>query len=318
VTAWRVRRFDEHDYAAYARIASIAEGEIIDPTAARAADALWDHARYDRLRVVAVDEEDAPLGYGEIRHEPTRFDPRRYFVRLGIDTGSRRRGIGAAIWERLAIELATRRAEIACLWAGDMTACHAFVTKRGFAEVVRLYSQVLAVASAPLPTPAIAEELAAAGIRITSLAALREERGDEVLDAAWDLHSACRLEHTALGRATPRPFADWLADNVDHERAAADGYLIALAGTRLVGCTTVGREGDDTLRIGLTGVLPGYRRRGIARSLKLRLHAWARSSGIREIHTTVTSANPAMLGLNDALGYAIVGSVGGYELRLGR
>ena len=75
-------------------------------------------------------------------------------------------------------------------------------------------------------------------------------------------------------------------------------------------------SGTDTLRIALTGVLPAYRRRGIARALKLRLHAWARSTGVREIHTTVTSANPAMLALNDALGYAIVGSVGGYELRL--
>jgi GNAT superfamily N-acetyltransferase len=80
----------------------------------------------------------------------------------------------------------------------------------------------------------------------------------------------------------------------------------------------VRRDGEDTLRIGITGVLPAYRRRGIGRMLKLRVHGWARTHGFREIHTTATRAETAMLALNDALGYPIVGSWGGYELRLGR
>ena len=159
----------------------------------------------------------------------------------------------------------------------------------------------------------------AAAKSLLSAAAVRERAhrmlalGDRLPNFRVDLS---RLDHTALGRATPRPFADWMIDNVDGPNAAPDAYFIALDGARLVGCTSVTREGDDTVRIALTGVLPAYRRRGIARALKLRLHAWARSAGIREIHTTVTSLNPAMLALNDALGYPIVGSAGGYELRL--
>jgi len=46
------------------------------------------------------------------------------------------------------------------------------------------------------------------------------------------------------------------------------------------------------------------------------VHAWARAHGVSEIHTTTTNADPAMLALNDALGYPIVASWGGYELRL--
>jgi len=71
---------------------------------------------------------------------------------------------------------------------------------------------------------------------------------------------------------------------------------------------------DEVLRILITGVLPEYRRRGIARVLKLRVHAWARAHGYREIHTS--TANAAAVALNISLGYAIVGSWGGYELRL--
>jgi len=49
VTAWRVRPFTDADYTAYARIASIADGERIDASTARAADARWDRERYDRV-----------------------------------------------------------------------------------------------------------------------------------------------------------------------------------------------------------------------------------------------------------------------------
>jgi GNAT superfamily N-acetyltransferase len=318
VTGWRVRRFAEQDYTAYARIASIAEGRHLDAASARAADASWDLARYDRLRVVAVDEEDAAVGYGEIHHEPSRYDPRRYFLRLGVDTERRRRGIGAALWDRVAIELTARSAAVVGLWAGDAMACQSFIGKRGFAEVVRAYVQVLAVASAPLPTPAIEERVAAAGIRITTLAALRSARGDEVLEAAWDLYAACRLDQPTLGRVTAQPLADWLAYNVADDDALPEAAFIALEGPRLVGVSSARRDGEDRLRIAVTGVLPAYRRRGIGRLLKLRVHAWARANGFAEIHTSTTKPNVGMVALNDALGYAIVGSWGGYELNLRR
>jgi GNAT superfamily N-acetyltransferase len=317
VTAWRVRRFADPDYTAYARIASIAEGERIDGPAARAADAQWDQARYDRLRVVAVDEEDAPLGYGEIHHEPSRYDPRRYFLRLGVDSAWRRRGVGAALWERLAIELAARSAEVVGLWVGDATAGQAFITRRGFVEVTRAYAQVLAVASAPLPTRALDERVASTGVRVTTLAALRDALGDAALEPTWDLHSACELDRGGLGRATPQPLPEWVADHVTGEAALPDAYFVALDGARYVGVSSVRRAAPDTLRSWITGVLPAYRRRGIGRLLKLRVHAWALAHGFREIHTNTTRADPAMLALNDTLGYPIVASWGGYELRLG-
>jgi len=71
---------------------------------------------------------------------------------------------------------------------------------------------------------------------------------------------------------------------------------------------------EDVLRVLITGVLPEYRRRGIGRLLKLRVHEWARTHGYREIHTS--TANAAVVALNTALGYAIVGSWGGYELAM--
>ena len=82
--------------------------------------------------------------------------------------------------------------------------------------------------------------------------------------------------------------------------ALPEGHFVALEGARYVGVCSLRRETDDTLRIGLTGVLPAYRRRGIGRLLKLRAHAWARAHGFREIHTTTTNTNAASAGQGKA------------------
>jgi len=113
----RVRLFADRDYTAFVRIMRLAEQRDISVLGAREQDGRWDHSRYEQVRVVAVDEEDAPLGYGEIHHEPSRFDPRRYFLRLAVDPRLRRQGIGAVIWTQLRAELDERSARIVCLGA---------------------------------------------------------------------------------------------------------------------------------------------------------------------------------------------------------
>ena len=310
----RVRLFADRDYPAFVRIRRLAEQRDISVALAREQDGRWDHSRYEQVRVVAVDEEDAPLGYGEIHHEPSRFDPRRYFLRLAVDPRLRRRGIGAAIWVQLRAELDERSAKIACLWSDDGTACREFIVRRGFIEVVRSYEQVVALATAPLPI-AVAEEAARArGIRIEPLPELIAREGDDSLRRVHELYTASRVDQPTLGTVTARPFEDWRREVFDELGGLPDAYFIASDNERLVGCSAVHASSEDVLRILITGVLPEYRRRGIARVLKLRVHGWARAHGYREIHTS--TANVAVVALNTSLGYAIVGSWGGYELAI--
>ena len=266
------------------------------------------------MRVVAVDEEDAPLGYGEIYHEPSRFDPRRYFVRLAVDPRLRRQGIGAKLWTQLRAELDERSAKVASLWADDGTACREFIVRRGFIEVVRSYEQVVALATAPLQLGVAEDAVRPRGIRVETLTELRARRGDEALEMVHELYTTSRVDQPTLGKVTARPFEDWRREVFDELGGLPDAYFVASDGERLVGCSGVHESSEDVLRILITGVLPEYRRRGIARLLKLRVHAWARAHGYREIHTS--TANAAVVALNTALGYAIVGSWGGYELAI--
>ncbi|MDP9275193.1 MAG: GNAT family N-acetyltransferase [Chloroflexota bacterium] len=310
----RVRLFADRDYAAVVRIRRLAEQRDLSVALAREEDAHWDHSRYEQVRVVAVDEEDAPVGYGEIHHEPSRFDPRRYFVRLAVDPRLRRKGIGAAMWTQLRAELDERSAKVACLWADDGTACREFIVRRGFIEVVRSYEQVVALATAPLQLAAAEEAVRGQGIRVETLSELLARRGDEALEGVHELYTASRIDQPTLGKVTARPFEDWRREVFDELHGLPEAYFVASHGERLIGCSAVHESGEDVLRILITGVLPEYRRRGIARLLKLRVHAWARAHGYREIHTS--TANVAVVALNTALGYAIVGSWGGYELAI--
>ncbi|HVD30442.1 MAG TPA: GNAT family N-acetyltransferase [Methylomirabilota bacterium] len=310
----RVRLFADRDYAAFVRIRRLAEQRDISVALAREQDGRWDHARYEKVRVVAVDEEDAPIGYGEIHHEPSRFDPRRYFVRLAVDPRLRRQGIGAALWTQLRAELDERSAKVACLWADDGTACREFIVRRGFVEVVRSYEQVLALATAPLHLAAAEQAVAARGIRVETLSELRARKGDDSLKPIHELYTASRVDQPTLGTVTAQPFEDWRREVFDELHGLPDAYFVASDSERLVGCSAVHAAGEDVLRILITGVLPEYRRQGIARVLKLRVHAWARANGYREIHTS--TANVAVVALNTALGYAIVDSWGGYELAI--
>jgi GNAT superfamily N-acetyltransferase len=312
----RVRPFADRDYPAFTRIWRIGEGEDVEADALRARDARWDHAAYQKVRVVAVDEEDAPLGYGEVYQEASRFDPRRFFLRVAVDPAKRRRGLGAAIWTQLHAELVARGAGVACLWARDQTACADFIARRGFTETTRRYVLVRAVATAPLPTPRVAEGLAAIGVRIASLADLARD-DVSAYAKAYELDYASWLDEPALGRRTKVPFGQWRAFHIDDPAALLDGYFIALRGADFVGhCAGRRSRSEDVLDIGGTGVLPALRRRGIGRALKLALHEYARANGYRELHTSNVRHNKAMLDLNDELGYVIVDSAGGYELAI--
>jgi len=304
------------DFEAVASISRRSGAGDVHAETLLAEERAFDRTRFDRIHFVATDEEGVVVGRALGTHEPSRFEPGRYFVGVEVDPRMRRRGIGAALWIELAARLTERQAQVACVWCEDGTAGASFVQIRGFVEVIRAYEQVVAVARAPLPSRAAEERLAAAGIRIATLAELMALDSDAALRAAFELHTEARLDQPTLGRVTAAPYGDWLAYNVEAPEALTDAYLVALDGDRHVGTSTIRCEDEDCARIGITAVLPSHRRLGIARALKLRLHEIAKARGYREIRTSNTAPNKGMLALNDALGYVIVSSRAGYELEL--
>lgn len=128
----KVRPFHPHDYPRIARMKRDAEGEFVTVEDMRRYDEQWDHSRFEKVRVVAQDEEGVAIGYAELHHEPDAFDPRRYFLHLAVDPAYQRRGVATAIWEHMKEELAERRATVARLQTARMGPGAQWADRQGF------------------------------------------------------------------------------------------------------------------------------------------------------------------------------------------
>ncbi|MBU6424528.1 MAG: GNAT family N-acetyltransferase, partial [Chloroflexi bacterium] len=109
-----------------------AEGEQVTVEDIRHWDERWDYSRFEKVRVVAQDEEGVAVGYGELHHEPDRFDARRYFLHLAVDPAYQRRGVATAIWEHMREELAQRAATVVRLRTDAMGPGAQWADRQGF------------------------------------------------------------------------------------------------------------------------------------------------------------------------------------------
>jgi mycothiol synthase len=84
-----------------------------------------------------------------------------------------------------------------------------------------------------------------------------------------------------------------------------EGSFVALADGTVVGCAGVIRDDDHPGRAenSLTAVRRGWRRRGLASTLKRMTLAWAAENGLRELYTWTQTGNEGMRALNEKLGY---------------
>jgi GNAT superfamily N-acetyltransferase len=253
--------------------------------------ARWD----DRVcRWVAADGARI-VGYGSFW--PVR--DHRFRMDLTVAPEHRRRGTGG--WLLGLLAGAARAAGAATLQArteSDRPQVLAFLTRRGFAETMRMHRLVLNVASATLaPYVGVERRLAAEGIVLTTLA----DEQDRIGDACW--HRLCAAYHAAgdgwpdpdPGPGPPEPptVAEFRRMYEEYARLlpGPEPCILAVHGEEVVGFA--GPTG--------TGVRPALRGRGIATALKARVIAAARERGVMTLHST--SGNPAMLKVNERLGY---------------
>jgi GNAT superfamily N-acetyltransferase len=98
---------------------------------------------------------------------------------------------------------------------------------------------------------------------------------------------------------------EWRRETLEHPQLTLDGSFIALAPDGVPAALAF-LELDEPARLAaneLTGTLVAYRRRGLARLVKLASIRWAKEHGYEKILTGNAEPNEAMLGLNVSLGY---------------
>lgn len=117
-----------------------------------------------------------------------------------------------------------------------------------------------------------------------------------LLEGISPVYAAC------FGSPPPHDFPSRVEDRT--------GSLLQLA---LVGRTVIGyklgyRRNPEVFYSWLGGILPEFRRRGVARELLRRQHAWCRAHGYRRVRTDTTNAFRDMLLLNIRAGFDVIGT----------
>lgn len=260
----------------------------------------WIESQPERARlatwVALLDGE--VVGYAEARLR-WEFEGGSVSLFVGVDRSHRRRGLGAQLYELAEAHIADAP-RIYCETTGEEEG-RRFLAARGFRDESVVRVSVLDPRKVDLSTVDRFEaEKAAEGFRVVTLA--------EIAHRAAELH---RL-HRAVEADAPWPeplveigFEGWRkqvleAPDLDEEASvvvvAPDGGPVALS------WLAVDRAGGRAA-VEMTGTLREFRRRGLARLAKLATIRWAVDHGITAMYTGNDLENPAMLALNEELGF---------------
>ncbi len=300
-------KFSAADYAVLANLRTRIWPE--HPTSAedlRLDDKLYENSHYV-LRRFMVEQNGETVGYGVFFHMPWLYDPQRFFINGGVLEQYRGRGIGQALYDHIlrCMREAYDGNELHTWTTESRPFSIRFLEKRGFVEKMRNWESRLDTANFDFSRYAgVAAKVAANGVQIKTLTELLEEDPD-AMRKLYELEWVLSQDVPAAREPTKVPFEDWIERHSEkHKGFIPEGNFIAVAADGdYVGVSTLWRSlGSDMLYIGLTGVKREWRRKGIARALKVRAIRLAKDMGDRVICTWNEQNNPMYL-LNLELGF---------------
>ncbi len=303
--------FRPFDPSHYDRFVEVRNANYPDQTVSVAEWRSWDEGldktKYLQRRFECIDQtKDQILGFGEVYHAIDMFHPRKFMVNLLVDPPYQGKGIGRAIYERIANELTELDAIVA--WSmnkEDLPVRVEFFRKRGFYEKQRLWESRLDVTTAdPSQFREYLDNASKQGITFTTLA----EEQHKGLEALRKIHELVQLIMADMPREapfTPVTYEQWEALALRNPRLVPEGFIIAKDGSKYVGLSNVFRNETEPQLLNQddTGVIREYRGRGIATALKLKITEYAQNHGYTRIKTWNDSRNAPMLAVNTKLGF---------------
>ena len=261
---------------------------------------LASHPPRARLRCwVALDGGEL-VGWGIARFNWSVSAEGVSWLWVGVREHARGRGIGGALYALAEAHLVTGRARKLETFAAPGSAGERFAERRGFRKTRAEHFLTLDPSATDLSTLArIEREKAAEGFRVAPLR--------DVLDRPRELHAL----YTAAEADVPAddvedniPYDEWVHETLEAPDLDRDGSFVVLAGERPVALSFLHVNRELGLAENeMTGTLPDFRRRGLARLAKLATIRWAVENGVTEISTGNDRENAGMRRLNEQLGY---------------
>ena len=254
------------------------------------------------FRVWVAEGDDMLVGFGMAGFHWSMSTPGIAWLWVGVHEEQRGRGVGSALFGRGEEHLREHGVRKLESFAVEGSGGDAFVERRGYRRTRVELSQTLDPGRVDLgPVDDYIARKASDGFELVPLRKLRD-RPHEV----HAVYAAATADIPADDPEDDVPFEDWEAQDLHDPELSWDGSFVVLHEGRPVALAFLLVNAEAKAGANeMTGTLPEFRGRGLARLAKLATIRWAAENGLRTIYTGNDSENAPMLALNRSLGYEV-------------
>jgi GNAT superfamily N-acetyltransferase len=262
------------------------------------------HARFV-AETAAAGGPPGVIGYAYYEQMVDMYHPRKFHINVSVLPEWQGSGVGKRLYNRLVDALQPFDPMLLrAMTREDKTRAVQFLSDRQFIEEMRDWESRLDMAAFdPARFAGWEAGLAEQGITIRTVAevqALYPDWAQKLFDLDWKVI----LDMPSPDTLTRPTFDHWEKNILQSPNLLPAAWFLALDGDTFVGESTLWKESGSTdLNVGATGVRREYRRRGIARALKVRACTFAKNYGCAQIRTWNAQTNRAMLSINESLGF---------------
>lgn len=271
------------------------------------------------IRQAMIELEGCAIAYVEYMEEYESELEDDYFALYCIPSSQNFVATADFFLQKMLADLKSRQAKMVSTFAiEDRPEATKLLEQSGFQVSQREPRSELDVTTFDFaPYANIEEKLAQKGFKIYDLSELQSKYSDwqrRIYNLEWPIIKDVPMPFPVK----QEPFEEFVK-GLKSPRFLPEGsfYAIDQKNDQWVGLSTVKKVGDnrDAVSVGLTGVIPAYRRKGIATALKIRTIAFARDYGAKAIRTDNEENNP-MYDLNMQLGFKPQPAIINYKLQL--
>lgn len=255
--------------------------------------------------LIFTDAGQTPIAFANYGQSHTSYHPQKYYWRITVHPDHVQTTVYAQHLAHLIHVLADK--DLIAITADaldNQTVLLDFLASQNFVETMRFMVSQLDTQAVDLSQWAeLEQKVRSMDVHIKPLSDLISTTPDWQ-HKLYELDWLINRDMPNIAPPVKSSFEQFKSSNIDHPKFDPDFWFIAVHEGEFVGLSQYwsNREDTDLLKVGDSGVIRDYRRRGIVTALKVESIRFAQSLGVPLIRTTNALENP-MYQINLRLGF---------------